>query len=87
MERETNIPEYRVRLTDNQIAKLLGISISEYTKLSHLPLQAFTDLEGNVTEFYIHVSTNNDPELLSKLNLDKNNFVRFKPEEIYSKYA
>ncbi len=87
MEREMSIPEYRVRLPDIEIARLLGISITDYVNLSHRPLEAFTDTQGNVIEFYIHVSSNNDPRLLSKLNLDKSNFVRFKPEEVYSRYV
>jgi hypothetical protein len=87
MESIKQVSEHQVRLTDQSIASLLGISLEEYLSLSHKPIQAYTDINGEVTEFYIHVSTNNNPRILSKLNLDKSNFIRFKPEEVYRMYV
>lgn len=82
-----DVPEYRVRLTDFAIAKLLGVSLEEYGQLNHRPIEAFTDPQGNITEFYIRVSTNNSSRLLNKLNLDKSNFVRFNPEQVFKMYV
>ena len=87
MKRTEEIPEFRIRLPDMAIATLLGLSLAEYLLLSHKPIDAFTDINGNVTEFYIQVSPNNDPEILEKLSLDKSGFVRFAPEEVYVMYV
>jgi hypothetical protein len=59
------------------------LSLSEYHTLSHRPLEMLEDIHGNVLEFYIHVSDNNEPHILNKLKIDRNNFVRFTPEEVY----
>ncbi len=82
-----DVPEYRVRLTDFAIAKLLGLSLEEYGQLNHRPIEAFTDSQGNITEFYIRVSSNNSPRLLNKLNLDDSNFVRFDPKRVFKMYV
>lgn len=87
MERENTVPEFRIRLPDKAIAALLGLSLTEYLLLSHRPIEAFTDINGNIIEFYIHVSSNNNPGILQKLNMDKSNFVRFAPEEVYRMYV
>lgn len=87
MEHTHVTPDYKVRLTDKAIARLLGITMDEYHILSHRPIEANTDIKGEITEFYIHISSNNTPELLSKLNCDASNFVRFKPEEVYALYV
>lgn len=87
MERKEEVPEFRIRLPDQVIAGLLGLTLTEYLLLSHKPIEAFTDLNGNITEFYIHVSANNSPDVLKKLKLDKSNFVRFRPEEVYQMYV
>jgi hypothetical protein len=63
---------YAVILTDEAIAKLLGITLEEYQTLTHRPLEALVDDQGNVTAFCMRFSTNNNERLLSKLNIDKN---------------
>lgn len=83
MERITEIYGYNIRLPDKTIAALLGISLTDYLLLVHRPLEAYTDEQGQVTEFYMHISSGNSQRILDKLNLDKSNFVRFSPEEIY----
>lgn len=75
--------EFRKQLTKEAIAGLLKIPVTEYHHLSHKPLQAFCDLKGKVIEFYIHISSNNHPQILNKLQLDKRNFVCFLPEQVY----
>jgi hypothetical protein len=87
MKRDEKVPEFRIRLPDKAIASLLGLTLSEYLLLSHKPIEAFTDINGEVTEFYIQVSPNNDPDILEKLPLDKSGFVRFKPPEVYALYV
>jgi len=87
MEHIQVIPEYRIRLTDASIATLLGISVEEFHSLNHRPIEAYEDENGNIMEFYILVSSNNDPDLLSKLNSDSSNFIRFKPEDVYRLYV
>ena len=86
MQHTPAIPDYRAKLNEKAMAKLLGITVAEYQSLSHKPIEAYTDISGNITEFYIHVSTNNDPGLLSKLHRDESNFIRFKPEEVYRNF-
>jgi hypothetical protein len=81
------IPEFKLRLTDYALAELLGLSLDEFHDLSHKPIDANTDAMGKIVEFYIHVSSNNSPHLLAKLRLDKNNFVRFRPDEVYRHYT
>lgn len=87
MEKLAEVPEYRIRLPESAIANLMGLALTEYLALSHKPLEAFKDITGKIVEFYIHVSSNNDPKILDKLNLDSSNFVRFKPEMIYGSYV
>jgi hypothetical protein len=87
MNRIEEVPEFRIRLPDKAIATLLGLTLAEYLLLSHKPIEAFTDINGNVTEFYIQISPNNAPEILDKLSLDKNGFVRFSPDEVYTMYV
>jgi hypothetical protein len=87
MNTATPIPEFKLRLTDFAIARLLGLSINDFHALSHRPIEAETNASGKIVEFYIQVSSNNSPRLLSQLQLDKNNYVRFKPEEVYKLYA
>jgi hypothetical protein len=84
-ERET--PEQKIHLSDQAMASLLGLSHSEYLTLSHRPMEALEDINGKVLEFYIHISPNNEPHILNKLKIDRNNLVRFKPEEVHSHYA
>jgi hypothetical protein len=74
--------EYRSRLPDWLIARLLGLGLKEYLNLAHRGLQEFKDLNGNVVEYYIHISSNNDPAVLGRLNIDRSNFARFRPEQI-----
>ncbi|WP_118952746.1 hypothetical protein [Taibaiella helva] len=87
MEKRTEVPEYRVRLPDHAIARLLGITLSDYQLLSHRPIEAYRDIHGKIVEFYIHVSSNNSPRLLDQLNMDRSNFVRFTPEKVYAQYV
>jgi hypothetical protein len=84
VERGISEQKNQLRLSDKAMAALLGLSLSEYLILSHRPLEAFEDINGNVLEFYIHVSPNNEAHILNKLKIDRNNFVRFTPEEIYN---
>lgn len=83
---EKIVPEQNIRLPDSAIAQLLGLSLNEYHKLSHMPLEDFRDIEGRIISFSMHISPNNDQDLLQKLNLDRSNFVRFKAEEVLSYY-
>lgn len=87
MEHLIVIPEHRIRLTDASIAGLLGISVEELHSLKHTPIEAYEDENGKITEFYILVSSNNNPILLSKLNMDKSNFIRFNPDDVYRLYV
>lgn len=70
------------KLSDESIVKILGITLEEYKTLSHKPLKAFLDLRGNIREYYMQISTNNNPEVLKKLSIDKRNLVRFRPEDV-----
>jgi hypothetical protein len=85
MSNENEIPAFK-RLPDASIAKLLGLTIDEFRNLSHLPIEADMDINGKVIGFYIKVSTNNNPRLLSKLNHDKNYVVSINPEQVYRMY-
>ncbi|WP_118974620.1 hypothetical protein [Taibaiella koreensis] len=87
MEKRIEVPEFRVRLPDHAIAQLLGISLSDYQVLSHRPIEAYRDVNGEIVEFYIHVSSNNSPRLLDQLNMDHSNFVRFTPKQVYAHYV
>jgi hypothetical protein len=87
MDIKDGIREHEIRLSDKAMADLLGLSHNEYLTLSHRPIEMLEDINGNVLEFYIHISPNNEPHILDKLNIDRNNFVRLKPEEVYSHYA
>lgn len=80
------VPEQQIRLPDSAIAQLLGLSLGEYHKLSHRPMEDFKDMEGRVIAFFMHISPNNDKDILAKLKLDHSNFVRFKAEEVFSYY-
>ncbi|PSK94619.1 hypothetical protein [Taibaiella chishuiensis] len=80
------VPEQQIRLPDSAIAQLLGLSLGEYHKLSHRPMEDFKDIEGRVIAFFMHISPNNDKDILAKLKLDHSNFVRFKAEEVFSYY-
>ena len=82
-EGEISEQKKQVWLSDSAMATLLGLSLNEYLKLSHRPIEALEDINGNVLEFYIHVSPNNEPGILGKLKIDRSNFVRFTPEEVY----
>lgn len=84
---ERGTPEQMIRLSDKAMAALLGLSHSEYLSLSHRPIEMLEDINGNVLEFYIHISPNNEQHILNKLKIDRNNFVRFTPEEVYNHYA
>lgn len=70
-------------LPDWKLAMLLGLSLEEYHDLSHRGLKELTDIFGNVNEYYIHVSPNNKGGTLSKLDLDKYGYIRFKPEQVH----
>lgn len=83
---EKPIPEQHIRLPDSAIAQLLGLSLTEYHKLSHRPMEDFRDIEGRIIAFSMHISPNNDRDILAKLNLDRSNFVRFKAEEVFPYY-
>lgn len=83
---ERIVPEQNIRLPDSAIARLLGLSLDEYHKLSHKPMEDFRDSEGKVIAFQMHISPNNDQNILDKLNLDHSNFVRFKAEEVFAYY-
>jgi hypothetical protein len=87
IEREISEEKNRLWLTNKAMAALLGLSLTEYHTLSHRPLEALGDMNGNVLEFYIHISPNNKPHILNKLKIDRNNFVRFTPEEVYNHSA
>jgi hypothetical protein len=87
MNTKDEIREQEIRLSDKAMAELLGLSHNEYLTLSHRPIEALEDINGNVLAFYIHISPNNKPHILNKLKIDRNNFVRFKPDEVYSHYA
>lgn len=83
---ERTVPEQNIRLPDSAIAQLLGLSLDEYHKLNHKPMEDTRDKEGKIIAFHMHISPNNDKNILDKLNLDHSNFVRFKAEEVYSYY-
>lgn len=83
---ERIIPEQNIRLPDSAIAQLLGLSLTEYHKLSHKPMEDFRDVEGRVIAFHMHISPNNDKDILDKLKLDHSNFVRFKAEDVFPYY-
>jgi hypothetical protein len=82
---DNEMPAFK-RLPDSSIAQLLGITLEEYHGLSHLPIEADTDINGEIVGFYMRVSSNNNARLLSKLNHDKNYVVRLNPEQVYKKY-
>ena len=81
-----SVPEQQIRLPDSAIAQLLGLSLGEYHKLIHKPMEDFKDLEGRIVAFFMHISPNNDKEILAKLKLDRSNFVRFNAEEVFAYY-
>jgi hypothetical protein len=82
LERKTR--EQEIRLPDKAMAALLGLSLGEYQTLSHRPLEILEDIHGNVLEYHIHISPNNEPHILNKLKVDRNNIIRLKPEEVHS---
>jgi hypothetical protein len=81
---ERKIREQEIRLPDKAMAALLGLSPGEYQSLSHRPLETLEDIHGNVLEYHIHISPNNEPHILNKLRVDRNNIVKLKPEEVHS---
>lgn len=76
------VPEFQ-RIPDSAIAKLLGLSLEEYHKLSHLPIEPEEGPNGEIIAFHMRISSGNNPSLLSKLRLDKNHVVKFKPDEVF----
>jgi hypothetical protein len=73
---------FRRRTPDRRIAKLLGLSIKEYLHLSHSGLREITNSSNKVIQYYLEVSPNNQPEVLRKLKLNKNNIIYFDPEKV-----
>jgi hypothetical protein len=83
---KNEIAEHKTRLTEQAIARLLGISLPEYRHLSHKPLKAAKDLKGNIVEFYMQISNNNEPEVISKINPSVGNIVWFTRQQVESHY-
>jgi hypothetical protein len=72
-------------ISEERLARMLNLSISEYTELKHFPLYPFWDKNsGRVSEYYMYINPSNKAELLSKLKVDESNFVRFSMEEVFS---
>ncbi len=82
MRTKQEFAEQKIRLPDHAIAHLLGISVSEYQHLSHKPLKASKDSKGNIIEFYMQISSNNDPEVMAKISPDLGNIVWFERDVV-----
>ncbi|WP_118951608.1 hypothetical protein [Taibaiella helva] len=87
MRTKQEFAEQKIRLPDHALAHLLGLSLSEYKHLSHKPLKASKDSRGNIIEFYMQISNNNNPEVMAKIGLDLNNIVWFERDEVESCYT
>lgn len=81
------IAEDKIRLPEQALAKLLGISLAAYRRLSHKPLKASKDLKGNIVEFYMQISNNNDPLVIAKINPSVGNIVWFTRQQVEDHYV
>jgi hypothetical protein len=69
-------------LTEHRMASLLGISEEELSRLNHSGLCKLKDSYGVVYKYYIQFSTNNDSELLQRLDLGRSQTVYFTPDQL-----
>lgn len=87
MHNKNEVAEHKLRLPEQALAKLLGISLPEYRKLSHKPLKPSIDLKGNIVEFYMQISNNNEQDVLTKINPSIGNIVWFSRQEVEQHYV
>lgn len=81
------VAEDKIRLPEQALAKLLGISLAEYRKLSHKPLKASKDMKGNIVEFYMQISNNNEQSVIAKINPSVGNIAWFTRQQVERHYV
>lgn len=76
-----------VSLTDLQFSRLLGISIAEFISLDRSELYAYVNAKGIIEEYFMYIHPDSPSHVLSKLNIEQHNFVRFSYSEIQALLA
>lgn len=77
------LSSYISQLKEVNLCELLGISQQEFDMLNRSPLYHYKDADGTITEFFIYVDPLNSSKILRKIKRLKNNFIVFKPKEIF----
>lgn len=67
----------------NKVALLLGLSEDEFSGLSHSGIRNLTDSYGVIYKHYIQFSSNNDNELMERLNLNRSKTIYFTPDQLF----
>ena len=69
--------------SEKGLAQLLNLGLEEYRKLKHAPLIPDFNVMGALIGYFMHISPNNDADLLKKIILvKKSNFVWFSVSQV-----
>jgi hypothetical protein len=69
--------------SERGLAQLLNLTLEDYKKLKHAPLIPDINGMGAVIGYFMHISPNNDADLLKKIILTKkSNFVWFSVSQV-----
>ncbi len=69
--------------SEKGLAQLLNLALEDYKRLKHAPLIPDVNVMGVVTGYFMHISPNNDADLLKKIILaKKSNFVWFSVSQV-----
>jgi hypothetical protein len=75
--------DYQAKFSDIDLSPLLAISKPEYENLIHSPLYHYKNENGDITEFFMHISPFNNDRILNKIRKNQYNMVVFDPSEIF----
>lgn len=75
--------DYQAKFAEIDLSPLLGISQPEYEHLVHGPLYNYKNEQGDIVEFFMHVSPYNHGNILNKIKRNQHNMVVFQPSEIF----
>lgn len=71
-------------LSDSQFALLLGISLAEFLSLKRTGLYAYINPIGIIEEYFMYIHPGNLQNVLLKMKIGADNFIRFNYEEMRS---
>ncbi len=77
------LSNYEVTFQEIDLSQLLGITHHEFSGLLRSPLYQYKNEEGELKEYFMHVSPQNRPEVLAKIQRKSDNLVTFVPEDIF----